>query len=152
MTTEIVTVSRYVLLSWRQRLWERDSGLCGICHEPVAFDRNMHIDHLVPLSLGGTHDDANLQVTHGRCNSLKGPHPGTWKRHEDPPAVVAEVLARIETRLTVCEVAMKLCVKPKTIRKWIKLGTIKRATMVNRRAGWLIPSAEVDRLLRSKLV
>lgn len=52
-----------------------------------------------------------------------------------------------ETWLTVSEVALKLRVKPKTVRKWIKTGTIKRATMVNRRAGWLVPSSEVERLL-----
>lgn len=45
------------------------------------------------------------------------------------------------------EVAQVMRVKPKTVRRWINLGTIKRATMVNRRAGWLIPRSEVDRLL-----
>jgi excisionase family DNA binding protein len=52
-----------------------------------------------------------------------------------------------EQWLTVSEVAQVMRVKPKTVRRWINLGTIKRATMVNRRAGWLIPRSEVDRLL-----
>ena len=52
-----------------------------------------------------------------------------------------------ETWLTVGEVAAKLRVKPKTVRKWIKNGTIRRATMITRRAGYLIPAAEVERLL-----
>jgi len=52
-----------------------------------------------------------------------------------------------EQWLTVAEVAQVMRVKPKTVRRWIKTGTIKRATMVNRRAGWLVPRSEVDRLL-----
>lgn len=52
-----------------------------------------------------------------------------------------------ETWLTAEEVARFMHVKPKTVRSWIKRGVIKRATMVNRRAGWLIPQSEVDRLL-----
>ncbi len=54
---------------------ERDGGICGICSLPVALDREgadePSIDHIVPLSRGGTDDESNLQLAHGGCNSGK---------------------------------------------------------------------------------
>ena len=47
--------------------WNR---LCGICGEFVygAFD----VDHIIPVSRGGLHTQSNLQLTHSRCNRIKG--------------------------------------------------------------------------------
>lgn len=56
----------------RRHIWERDGGVCGICKEPVAFDRFMDIDHVNPSSLGGDGADENLQASHKRCNVKKG--------------------------------------------------------------------------------
>lgn len=47
------------------------NGICAICDEPV-HDGPAHIDHIVPLSKGGTHTYNNLQFTHARCNLVKG--------------------------------------------------------------------------------
>ncbi len=49
----------------------RDEGVCGICNERVD-PRNFHVDHIVPLSAGGLHGYANVQVAHPRCNMRKG--------------------------------------------------------------------------------
>lgn len=50
---------------------DRDGGLCGICGSPVALaDQSM--DHIIPLARGGTHEPANVQLAHRRCNSSKG--------------------------------------------------------------------------------
>lgn len=57
----------------RRGIWERDGGRCGICGKPVAFDRNMHIDHIMPLHVGGSNHAHNLRPTHGRCN-MRRPH------------------------------------------------------------------------------
>ena len=39
-----------------------------------------HLDHVMPLSLGGLHDDANLQILCAPCNLRKGAkHPDAWK-------------------------------------------------------------------------
>lgn len=49
---------------------EMDDGLCGICGEdvdPFRFD----LDHIVPLSKGGEHSYANVQVAHSACNIRK---------------------------------------------------------------------------------
>ena len=55
----------------RQRVFERDAGVCGICSLPVD-PKNFHLDHVVPLSRGGGHTYLNLQVAHPRCNLEKG--------------------------------------------------------------------------------
>lgn len=59
-------------------LFERDGGGCGICGEDV--DRTLRhpsllspsIDHVLPISRGGTDMKANVQITHLRCNLSKG--------------------------------------------------------------------------------
>ena len=52
-------------------LFERDGGMCGLCHvpvDPIAW----HLDHIKPLAKGGAHSYANTQVTHPSCNLRKG--------------------------------------------------------------------------------
>ena len=53
-----------------------------------------------------------------------------------------------EPLLTVREVAERMRVTPKTVRRWIAGGIIRRASKVSARSGWLIPRSEIDRLLR----
>jgi 5-methylcytosine-specific restriction endonuclease McrA len=56
----------------RDRVVARDGMRCGICGGAVAHRREIHIDHIVPVALGGTNDLANLQVSHALCNMRKG--------------------------------------------------------------------------------
>lgn len=59
-------------------VYERDEWTCGLCSEPV--DRNMawpdpmspSLDHVLPLSKGGHHVMANVQLAHLSCNVRKG--------------------------------------------------------------------------------
>jgi 5-methylcytosine-specific restriction endonuclease McrA len=51
----------------RRAIIERDRSVCGICGEAVA-PKDIHLDHIVPLFLGGTHTAENLRVTHRLCN------------------------------------------------------------------------------------
>jgi hypothetical protein len=61
----------------RARVYERDHWVCGICDEPVdqtlRFPHPMSasLDHVVPLAHRGAHDEANLQLAHLICNSIK---------------------------------------------------------------------------------
>ena len=48
---------------------ERQSGLCGICGEPITGE--IHLDHIIPESLGGETTLANLQAAHALCNLRK---------------------------------------------------------------------------------
>lgn len=70
--------------SWitRDRRWSiyaRDRETCQICgdHVPMQYAGTAHmlaptLDHIVPRSMGGTHDDDNLRLAHFICNSLRG--------------------------------------------------------------------------------
>lgn len=50
-------------------VFERDSGICGICSDPI--EGPFHVDHIIPLSKGGEHSYANVQAAHPRCNCTK---------------------------------------------------------------------------------
>lgn len=54
----------------RYLLWARYDGQCGICLEPLLFEQ-MTIDHIIPLSRGGSNKEKNLQPAHEECNRLK---------------------------------------------------------------------------------
>lgn len=64
--------------SFKRKLYFKDEGLCGVCAEPVLLSdkypnpRSLSIDHIVPLSKGGSHALYNLQITHWICNVNKG--------------------------------------------------------------------------------
>ena len=60
--------SRKVALSY---LADRDNWTCGICHRRVRPGQES-IDHIVPLSKGGSHELSNVQLAHRRCNYQKG--------------------------------------------------------------------------------
>lgn len=51
---------------------------CGICNKTIKKMQNLTIDHIVPKSKGGSHDYANLQAAHRRCNALKGDVEPSW--------------------------------------------------------------------------
>jgi hypothetical protein len=54
----------------RAKVIERDGLVCGICDGEVEL-ADVHIDHIHPVSRGGTDDLDNLQVTHSACNIAK---------------------------------------------------------------------------------
>ena len=49
---------------------EMHDGVCGICGEDIDPE-DFHIDHIVPLSKGGSHTYDNVQPAHPRCNLVK---------------------------------------------------------------------------------
>ena len=54
----------------KQVIYAKCNGKCAICGKPVKF-KKMTIDHITPLSRGGTNDIKNLQLACKRCNSMK---------------------------------------------------------------------------------
>jgi 5-methylcytosine-specific restriction endonuclease McrA len=67
----------------RQTMWpaelvrfiaHRQDWICPACGTeiPSLNERAHHVDHVVPLSLGGGNEVSNLQVLHVRCNLSKG--------------------------------------------------------------------------------
>lgn len=47
------------------------SDVCIYCGKPIE-DEDFTLEHLVPLSRGGTNDISNLYPAHKRCNKMKG--------------------------------------------------------------------------------
>lgn len=59
------------------RLAERDGWTCSSCRCPLAHDdtdsaRKASVDHIQPVSLGGTNDETNLRLTCIPCNMRRG--------------------------------------------------------------------------------
>lgn len=55
----------------RNKVFERDAGKCGYCEGQLLYDETWHIDHIVPVSRGGTNDEANLVLSCVACNLKK---------------------------------------------------------------------------------
>lgn len=59
-------------------LW---TGVCPLCGAEIdetlksPHPMSKSLDHIIPLSLGGSHEQSNLQWTHLRCNIRKGARP-----------------------------------------------------------------------------
>lgn len=59
-------------------VFERDEWICNICSELI--DKRLRgnnwmratLDHVIPLSRGGTHTYDNVAAAHWRCNMEKG--------------------------------------------------------------------------------
>lgn len=68
----------FVEVVYRYRIFERDGWKCRLCDRKVDRDAVTPsplaptLDHVVPLSEGGTHEPANVQCAHFICNSRKG--------------------------------------------------------------------------------
>lgn len=60
--------TRVIPSAVKLEVWKRDGGKCTICQ---SHD-NLHFDHIIPYSLGGTSLDAkNIQLLCARHNSQK---------------------------------------------------------------------------------
>jgi 5-methylcytosine-specific restriction endonuclease McrA len=51
------------------RVYKRDRGICQLCGLPCTREEASR-EHKIPLSLGGSRDDGNVDLAHRRCNEL----------------------------------------------------------------------------------
>lgn len=51
------------------KLFKSQKGKCPCCREPLGDD--YHLDHKMPLALGGVNEDRNMQLLRRGCNKLK---------------------------------------------------------------------------------
>jgi 5-methylcytosine-specific restriction endonuclease McrA len=72
----------------RRKLYERNPncGVCGVFIPEWQFMNTLliTIDHKTPKKLGGSNQLHNLQLTHKKCNSIKGdllPDDPSIKQH-----------------------------------------------------------------------
>lgn len=64
------TLSRDVV----RRLFALQRGKCACCGQPLGD--NYHLDHIMPLALGGVNADDNVQLLRSACNlQKKAKHP-----------------------------------------------------------------------------
>lgn len=52
-----------------EKLMKLQKGKCPCCRLPLGND--FHIDHIIPLSKGGTNTDDNVQLLRAKCNLQK---------------------------------------------------------------------------------
>jgi 5-methylcytosine-specific restriction endonuclease McrA len=65
----------------KQQLFVEQFGLCWLCDFPMRLPASKHkdsatVDHVIPVSKGGTNARANLRLAHRRCNTLRSNNEG----------------------------------------------------------------------------
>lgn len=51
------------------KLFKKQRGMCACCKEPLGS--KFHLDHIMPLALGGANEDWNIQLLRAICNQQK---------------------------------------------------------------------------------
>lgn len=65
-----------------QQLLIKQNGLCACCGKPLGM--KYHLDHIMPLVLGGANEDGNVQLLTDKCNLQKGAkHPEVFKKLQE---------------------------------------------------------------------
>ena len=62
---------RSLALRFLDAIYTRDEGVCHLCGE-LTPRREATLDHVVPLSKGGSDHHTNLRLAHRSCNSGRG--------------------------------------------------------------------------------
>lgn len=67
-----VRYARVLPVALRRSIIARDGRVCRYCGRKIGPRETLHIDHVLPVTRGGSHDPSNLVVACMRCNSRKG--------------------------------------------------------------------------------
>lgn len=70
--------------SWRkrrERIMQRDRGLCQPCIRKGIITSAYAVDHIVPKAAGGTDDDTNLEAICRCCHKQKTQQEASAGRH-----------------------------------------------------------------------
>jgi len=76
---------KYMNPSLRMKIYKRDGGICQICGATTRFFHSQYdtpfrkhehvagsVDHIIPVSKGGTNDETNLRWACKSCNCSRG--------------------------------------------------------------------------------
>jgi 5-methylcytosine-specific restriction endonuclease McrA len=55
-------------MEWEKSPLDAAIRVCSICADVMFSEDDVQVDHIVPVSKGGTHARENLRVTHAQCN------------------------------------------------------------------------------------
>ena len=70
-TRELRNISRKIPRNVQLRVNRRDNSLCQICAKPL-LDKDIHFDHIIPWSKGGSSEESNVRVLCKKCNLERG--------------------------------------------------------------------------------
>lgn len=74
-----LSVGGKLTLDLSSKLFKLQKGKCACCKKPLGS--NYHMDHIMPLALGGSNTDDNIQLLRARCNLQKqAKHPVDFMR------------------------------------------------------------------------
>ena len=74
----------------RNAVFHRDNGRCQLCQRYMTglitpqYEKEIQLDHMVPLNLSGTNDPTNFQLVCASCNSSKRDRNITTKPYTFP--------------------------------------------------------------------
>jgi len=66
-TKELRTISRSIPREVQLRVCRRDNNVCQLCAKNV-LDKDIHFDHIIPWSKGGSSDENNIRILCKKCN------------------------------------------------------------------------------------
>jgi hypothetical protein len=78
----------------RTQIFERDNRTCLWCGKKANTLRSLSIDHILPISMGGTDAISNLQTLCKYCNQLKGKNHVNYRVNVTPLHQPKEQLIR----------------------------------------------------------
>ena len=55
---------------------KRETSICLVCFLPIVSTDKVHLDHIIPIGVGGGHMKNNVRYIHASCN-LKRPKNGS---------------------------------------------------------------------------
>lgn len=57
---------------WRMAVKHQGVVKCYVCGEPITKESYATLEHILPVSKGGTDEIANLALSHEKCNQARG--------------------------------------------------------------------------------
>jgi 5-methylcytosine-specific restriction endonuclease McrA len=55
----------------RRKIYDAAGGICVICDLRIQVGQAWHVDHELPLCLGGADDESNMRPVHDACHKVK---------------------------------------------------------------------------------
>ena len=82
--------------SYRRRAMLSDQMACYLCGTDLE-DAAIHVDHIIPIAHGGTHDLHNLALTCQSCTPTEGSTPRRVRHHLTHPNLPGRTVTDDET-------------------------------------------------------
>lgn len=139
--------------SEKAAVWNKTRGCCSYCNQKLNPFTEFTVDHVVPVSRGGTHELGNLVPCCRSCNSSKSAQDVDSFMSQSIAPEKAIRVAPVDIpdstgeMLRVSDVAQQLGVHQNTVRNWLRERVIC-GVLISRQSGYRIPQAEVDRVIR----